>query len=182
MDGLEYVRRLELPEGAVFVRILPAVEEEEHQVDVGRVKIICPALLVSTFKDGVNYGADPERGMVTYRGRKYSIDRAYMFKRDTFLYDHRHHYDKGYQNEAGSDVEWKSGARRALNEITDRARDMFVESCPEWSRLSERLRLEREYRSAVETAEDARKAAQTAEANLAALRSRLDSFTVGVVL
>lgn len=181
MDSLKYVHRLELPEGVVFVRILRAVEEEEYQDGV-RVKVVRPALLVSTFKDAVNYGADPDRGVVTYRGRKYSIDRAYAFGHDRFLYDSRHHYDKGYQNEAGDPIDWKAGSRRALDEITERARDMFVESCPEWVRLSERLRIEADLSSAETEATELARKAQVAEARAAALRSRLDSFTVGVVL
>lgn len=169
---------VEIPEGKVYVTILPAITEEWHEAGQGRVSAEFPVIRVSTYP-GNSWQVEPE--FIKYRGRRYSIDDPQVFSGKLggqWTGERRKYGSRGFRNEAGTQVDWKSPALDTLRAIVDRVREQFVTEHPEWAKVSQRLRIEQDLRHADEQVSKLAKDLQVAEAKAAALRSRLASFRV----
>lgn len=159
--------------GPVFVEILPAVEREWHDSDRGRVRVTLPALRVSTYTDQARETGEG----VKYRGRTYHVDYAFMFGAPGgdggWNGETRDYYTRGFRNESGSSVDWKSPMRSRLYDFADAVRDAFVAENLGWVRESLALRLRWQIEHAERDARTAREAAEKADALAERLRVEL---------
>lgn len=165
---------IEMPEGTFYVHIRAGREGERGQPFVGLLQVTTDS-------------ARDVKGYVTLRGRKYRIDyymktvAAFMSHRTgrevRWAIDHTP-YNGGNRNENGHQVDITSSVDNKLDDLRDRALDVFAEANPGWVRLSERLRLEAELSRAEGETADLFRQAQVSEAKAAALRSRLESYRV----
>lgn len=156
--------------GDVFVRVVSAVEREWHEMGRGRVKEAFPALIVSTYPFSRGERMDETGTGVKYRGRTYFVEDAQMFGNDGWSSDHRTNYTRGYKNESGSSVDWKSPMRSRLHEFVSAVRDAYVAEHLEWVRESKALRLRWMIDHEASQADSARREAEKHDA--AAERSR----------
>jgi hypothetical protein len=173
----ETVFRYDEPEGMFWVEILSAVEEEEWQHD-RRVRKAFPVLRVTTYEGGRILSEN--RRHITLRGRKYSIDEVHVWRGydppHDWGSDHRNHYSKMFENEAGTPLDWKSPVRDKLRAIEHRVRDRFVAEHPEWARTSLRRRVAWQVQHATEEAAMHRAKAQAADAVAAKLLAELEAM------
>jgi hypothetical protein len=136
------VFEFEEPEGKFWVEILSAVEEEVWEDNV-RVRKLFPVLRVTTYEGGRILSES--RRCISLRGRKYSIDEVHVWRGyeppHDWGSDHRNHYSKMFETEAGLPLDWKSPVRHKLRAIEHRVRDRFVAEHPGWQRASLRRRV-----------------------------------------
>ena len=171
----EYTTEVTVVDGkyaATFkVEILSAVEESRHRQD----PLIFPCLRITTFN------TYDDADVIRIRGREYRVDdvsrwEQYEQGEPRWGRDHRTYGDRGYINERGGTVEWSTPTRKLLEGLVQRAREVFVDEHPDWTRRSFQRRLTWMIRSEEQKATQARDEARKHDAVAAELRAELEAL------
>ncbi|MFG1602864.1 hypothetical protein [Actinoplanes sp. NPDC049265] len=169
--------KLDETEGTFWVEILSAVEEDVWEDD-RRVRKTFPVLRVTTYADAQITAEN--RRYIALRGRKYSIDEVHVWRGyeppHDWGSDHRTHYAKYFETEAGTPLDWRSPVRDKLRAIEYRVRDRFVAEHPEWQRTSLRRRVVWQIEQATNEAAMHRRKAEAADAVAAKLLAGLEAM------
>lgn len=131
----------DLPEGKVYVDVLAAIEKEHYESadSMQRVKVIMPALRVTTYED---YDS---RGVIRLRGKGYSIDHVHVrtpYEERPWDGDSVTYHQRYVKTEAGNPLDWRSPTGARIRQFEESVRDRFVAEYPEWEIVSKRKRLE----------------------------------------
>lgn len=179
MEGYKF--EVVKPEGTYRITIEAAESNKEHR-DGEWVNVVRPLVSIAS---GEHWYPAESREFIRYRGRGYAFDFT-MYRTEAFtsmktgrvIYWGVNGYSRGWTNENGGEVDWKSPARGKLEAMRDAVLDEWAAEHPEWVRLSERRRIEVDLSSAQSEVSELGRKLREAEAHEAALQSRLASFQV----